>query len=311
MRPSPEPVGPDVMWSLRGFAVLGALCWSVSLAALAVSGVAAVISRGDDSLSPGADPFLSSLDPWTSLGIAAAGAIPLIAVFAPTAIRHAAGLGLPGPHPITRFTAATSAAMSTMYLAHLVTRYLVTADTASSAESAAWQSNPPATILAASIEAGATEEVTYLLVPTILTLAALVLVANVRADSESLDGTINRVIANPTTWWICIAISTFGLLARYAGHLYQGTTYAIAAAAWGAGLLALYAIFRSIWPIILGHTLYDFLIVGILPQTSSITTTLVLAALAAILIASTTKLLIARDTPRPAATTAPASRPRT
>lgn len=280
--------------------MLGALCWSVSLAALALSAVAAGLSHGDPS-STGDDPFLSSLDPWTSLSIAAACAIPLVAVFAPTSIRHAAGLGLPRPHPITRFAAATSATMSAMFLAHLVPRYLVASDTASSAESAAWQNNPPATILAASIEAGVKEEVTYLLVPTLLTLAALVLVANVRADSESVDGTINRVIANPTTWWICIATSTLGLLARYAGHLYQGTTYAVAAAAWGAGLLALYAIFRSIWPIILGHTLYDFLIVGLLPQASSLTTTLVLVAIAAILITSTTKLLIAAQVTDPAA----------
>lgn len=100
--------------------------------------------------------------------------------------------------------------------------------------------------------AGVSEEAAYLAAPSGLLFLAGSLLNHWR------DRTGKRLIPQRTLW---IASATAGpvilLAGRATGHLYQGSASAILGVVWGASLIAIFVWVRSIWPLMLGHVIYD------------------------------------------------------
>ncbi|WP_148275567.1 hypothetical protein [Gordonia polyisoprenivorans] len=224
---------------------------------------------------------------WSFIGLLAlAATIP--GFIAATPLRRVAGLGLPGRRRWLGFVGAAAAVMALM----LATAWLHGDTSTGNAESAAWRGNSAPVLILASAHAGVVEEVTSILVPTLLALAGIVavtfardtllpLIRIARGSTEPTppDYNLPSVLTSRSTWPICIAATSVGLVGRYAGHLYQGTPYAHSALFWGLGMIALFAITRSIWPLIAGHLLHDVVTAGVMPPLSTTAWVIYLAAL--------------------------------
>lgn len=106
--------------------------------------------------------------------------------------------------------------------------------------------------------AGTFEEVVNIAVPVGVAHAALAL---------TLPQMRNR---DRVLWTCAIAAGGVGLVTRYTAHLYQGEQPAVAATLWGAGLLVVFAVVRTVWPVIAGHATYNFAVAGnqALPHTT-------------------------------------------
>lgn len=116
-----------------------------------------------------------------------------------------------------------------------------------------WDGLNLATVLGLSVFAGLVEEVAFVALPT--TAAAIVrgaLPAQLRGRSVM-------------TWMIAAGVA--GLLCRSLLHVYQGWVQASAVLVWGALMLAVYLTWKSVYPLIAAHILYDFLIAGIASRT--------------------------------------------
>lgn len=293
-----KPRNPPLeSWPTRQF-MAAALAFVMSLAYIAGtwSHMLAVLFG---NTSPGTPSQLAHQNVWDLVGVTIlVGLVPLLTLGIPGPVRRAVGAGLPGPYPLVRFICITSAAMAVMPLADMVTSLFgSSSDGQEQAVKDAWLSNPAPTLFAASAHAGITEEVFALLAPTIVTFVAIAVVTHIRTirrdDFEvTVDHTITQVAASPRTWWICIATCTIGLIDRYTGHLYQGTPNAVGALGWGAAFLILYAIGRSIWPLMLGHFLHDLIPVSILDTATA--GWIYLSIVVVVLGASTIWLLTAR-----------------
>lgn len=102
------------------------------------------------------------------------------------------------------------------------------------------------------INAGIGEEAAYLAVPTGLVW----MVGSILSARRSRRGATG---ASPERLWtIAAVIGPAAVLAgRATGHLYQGSVSALGGIVWGVALAAVFYWARSIWPLMLGHVLYD------------------------------------------------------
>ena len=68
---------------------------------------------------------------------------------------------------------------------------------------------------------------------------------------------------------MAVVAALVGPVTRYTDHLYQGGLGSTVAVVCGAGFLAVFAIYRSVLPMMLGHFLYDAVVAGnpVLPDT--------------------------------------------
>lgn len=100
--------------------------------------------------------------------------------------------------------------------------------------------------------AGLAEEAAYLAVPTGL----LFLIGSLLNLWRTRRG---RAPFSPRALWLVAAIigPALVLTGRASGHLYQGTASAVVGIVWGAALIAVFVWARSVWPVMLGHVIYD------------------------------------------------------
>jgi hypothetical protein len=114
----------------------------------------------------------------------------------------------------------------------------------------AWKSMSPVEAVAFSVSAGVVEETVAIAVPVGFTTVILLgLDALLRKWGKHVPVAVLTVLP--------VLAGVAGVWGRYVGHSYQGAQGAVGALIWGALLLALFVWLRSIFPLMLGHTLYD------------------------------------------------------
>ena len=97
--------------------------------------------------------------------------------------------------------------------------------------------------------AGVTEETTHLAVPVGVTFLIISAIAKWTMDRPMRTGRI---------WLLAVAIALpLSLFIRFASHTYQGQVSAWLGMVWGAAFLAIFWWTRSIWPIMVAHTLHN------------------------------------------------------
>lgn len=102
------------------------------------------------------------------------------------------------------------------------------------------------------INAGVSEESLQIALPAGSVYAIMMAVSWLRQQ-------FGRTALRDCTIWLSAAIvgPLVLLPLRFSGHLYQGVDAAISGLIWGVGMIVVFAWARSIWPLVLAHTLYD------------------------------------------------------
>lgn len=102
------------------------------------------------------------------------------------------------------------------------------------------------------ITAGLGEEAAYLATPTGL----LFLIGSL--SNFWLVHNNRRPISAPRLWLLsAICGPALVVVGRISGHLYQGQASAILGLVWGVALAVIFFWVRSVWPLMLGHIIYD------------------------------------------------------
>jgi hypothetical protein len=160
-------------------------------------------------------------------------------------------------HPVARFVRATVWVVAISWVAGLL-RILVESAVGSSTgnSSSVWRAYSVADRTLYSLFAGASEETLDIAIPAGLTFAIATAVSRWRT------GRGRPALSTQTLWTVAIAAAVIGLITRYTDHLYQGGLSSAFAVLWGAGFLAVYAIYRSVLPLILGHFSFDAFVAG-------------------------------------------------
>lgn len=102
------------------------------------------------------------------------------------------------------------------------------------------------------INAGLSEEALYLALPTgtIYLLGSAMNLWRKRTDRTP--------IVASRLWGISAILGpALVIVGRGSGHLYQGTMSAVLGLMWGLALAAVFFWVRSVWPVMLGHAIYD------------------------------------------------------
>lgn len=203
-------------------------------------------SSGESGLPPGALPHVQ---------IFAATLLVLLPVLIAPLAHHSAGFGarLPARPRAPRFLTAaalTWLAMGACGIANAWIRHFLGHEQWTGISSTHTISDSEMTFLA--VNAGLGEEAEYLAVPIGLVYLAGSLL-NLRRERHG------KLLLTPNRLWLISVIIGGGiaLIARGAGHLYQGPVSAVLALVWGAALAAVFLWVRSIWPVMLGHFIYD------------------------------------------------------
>lgn len=204
-------------------------------------------TTGESGITPGALPY-AEITANTLL-------LLLPVALAPLALHGGAGFGarMPrrpkGPRFLTA-AALTWLAMGATGVANPWIRVALGHDTWTGVSSTQPISDREMTFLA--VTAGLGEEAAHLAVPAgfVYMLGALASWVRQRHGHQGL--TQRRLWMLAATLGPGLALST-----RAAGHLYQGPVSAVLAIVWGAALAGVFLWARSIWPIMLGHIIYD------------------------------------------------------
>lgn len=201
---------------------------------------------GESGVTPGALPYVE---------ITANTLLLLLPVLIAPLALHGAGFGatMPrrpkGPRFLTA-AALTWLAMGATGVANPWIRAALGHDTWTGVSSTQPISDPEMTFLA--INAGLGEEAAHLAVPAGFVYMIGALVNRVRQRQG------RSLMAQRRLWVLAATIGPgLALSARAAGHLYQGPVSAVLALVWGAALVGVFLWARSIWPIMLGHFIYD------------------------------------------------------
>lgn len=203
----------------------------------------------------------SATNVWVPLQGAALACL-LLALAARTPWREGFGAQLPARRPVT----STILGVTLVLIAQTGVWFLFSAlgpERPSSALStaAAFRGLSLDVLAASSTYAAFWEETLNIVVPAGMMYVVLWAV-NRRRDAAG-----HGAFSPGLTWALCVAATSVGLVSRYCAHLYQGPSPAVAAVVWGACMIAIFAIFRSVVPLIVGHFLYDFVVAGVLPST--------------------------------------------
>ncbi|TFC83039.1 hypothetical protein [Cryobacterium sp. TMT3-29-2] len=167
-------------------------------------------------------------------------------------------------HPVGRFVRATVWVLAIAWGAGLL-RSLIesTTGTASEGASALWRTYSGADRALVGLFAATTEETLNVAAPAGIAFAAASAVSRWRIQHG------RSALDSRTLWAVAVAAALVGLVTRYTDHLSQGGLGSTVAVVWGAGFLAVFAIYRSVLPLMLGHFCYDALVAGnpVLPDT--------------------------------------------
>ncbi|MBF4570826.1 hypothetical protein ITJ57_18815 [Plantibacter sp. VKM Ac-2880] len=159
--------------------------------------------------------------------------------------------------PFARFVRATVLAVSIFIAAGLLNRPI--------AALLGWQFRPVTTSwdeltiadrAMRALHAGLSEETLDIAIPVGVAFAALSVLNRDRRMTGRPEWTTDSL------WRWALLAGGIGLITRVIDHLYQGGASSLLALAWGSGLLALFAIYRSVLPLMLAHFIMDAVIVG-------------------------------------------------
>lgn len=235
--------------TLRDGLRLGVTLWA---AIIALSAVVTLVSSSLVTLLSGSAPSPSPSDGGIAYRSTIATSLLLLA---PVVLSRWSfygegyGASLPRPPVVPRFIAGvmlTWFAMGATGVANLWLRVLVGQDQFSGLGIS------DKTMVFVALNAGVTEEAAYLAAPSGLLFLALSLVSQWKKRR-------GQAPLSPRSMWLSAAMigPALVLVGRVSGHLYQGPVSAIMGAAWGAALIATFVWARSVWPVILGHIIYD------------------------------------------------------
>jgi hypothetical protein len=159
--------------------------------------------------------------------------------------------------PIARFVRATVWVVAILWVTSLV-RIVIESltGTARAGPSSFWETYSAADRAFAGLFAGAFEETLDIAVPAGLAFAFAT------AVSRWSTGRGRTALSAQTLWTVAVAAAGIGLVTRYTDHLYQGGLSSAFAVLWGAGLLVVFAVYRSVLPLILGHFIFDAFVAG-------------------------------------------------
>ncbi|WP_104195713.1 hypothetical protein [Cryobacterium sp. M15] len=160
-------------------------------------------------------------------------------------------------HPVGQFVRATVWILAIAWGAGLLRSPIEsTTGTASEGASALWRTYSSADRALVGLFAATTEET--------LNVAVLAGIAFAAASAVSLWRVRHgRSALNfRTLWAVAVVAALVGLVTRYTDHLSQGGLGSTVAVVWGAGFPAVFAIYRSVLPLMLGHFVYNALVAG-------------------------------------------------
>jgi hypothetical protein len=159
--------------------------------------------------------------------------------------------------PFARFVRATVLAVSIFIAAGLLNRPI--------AALFGWQFRPITTSwneltiadrAMRALHAGLSEETLDIAIPVGVAFAALSVLNRDRRMTGRPEWTTDSL------WRWALLAGGIGLITRVIDHLYQGGASSLLALVWGSGFLALFAIYRSVLPLMLAHFIMDAVIVG-------------------------------------------------
>jgi len=221
--------------------------------------------------------------------------------------RRVLGLTLPPQHPLA---GAVTATVFTVWISAgvaLITSYISAYFFPTQQDpsvSRVFADLPTGSRALTSLHAGLQEEALDLVLPLALAVIVMLLVRLTRRQPTSAAA-LSEV---PLVWRIGVLAATLGLITRVLDHLYQGPVYAASAVVWGLGFLVIFAVCRSIWPLIVGHFLYDFAVVIFLPG-HPVRRSLVVLVVGAAALALTWRMTRGRERAGSPTTPAPAGAP--
>lgn len=240
-----EGIGLGLLWFFSLLFVVGAIINSMSKFDAGVT--------GESGHVPGTLPY------WVLLTQAAIFALPvifaaLLSIF-PALRTPVRGYGalLPIPPRLPRFITGiglTWLIMGVAGVASWVVRFFRGTPTAGVSQTA----DPSAAEMSVlAVMAGLWEEATYVALPVgFIYLTGTLINAALKYRDRAPLITASRL-------WVLAAV--VGVLwstgHRSVGHLYQGYEAAVSGLVWGAGLALVFLWARSIWPIMIGHMLYN------------------------------------------------------
>lgn len=126
------------------------------------------------------------------------------------------------------------------------------------AVSAAWQSQSGLALFVHSLSAGVTEEYLMLSVPVGAAVLVYAGINKFRRSAESVRAESHY----PQVFGCALAAGLIFIVPRSEIHAYQGRTSVIAATVWTSLHLAVYLIYKSVWPLILAHASFDYFVAG-------------------------------------------------
>ena len=160
-------------------------------------------------------------------------------------------------HPVGRFVRATVWVVRIVWGVGLL-RILVEglAGFSRAGDGSAWSTYTAADRVFAGLFAGTTEETLNIavLAGSAFTIATAV--------SRWRVGHGRTALSSRTLWAVAVTASLLGLVTRFIDHIYQGGLASLFAILWGAGMLAVFAVYRSVLPLMLGHFLFDAFVAG-------------------------------------------------
>jgi hypothetical protein len=247
---------PSVRSVLFFFSLLGCFISLMFGAGYASVGIFAPVTKIPVGDSAAAGQALGLNDKGPDLQFLTLAALSMAMTFLGSP-RRQMGLALP-KSPVLGMVAAfcitLAGDMAVVYL-----QLLVPASAAAEpggAVSAAWRSQSGVDLFARSLTAGVTEEYLMLATPVgvaVLACAGISLLRTARA-AEPLG--YLRVFG------YALAAGLLFIVPRSEIHAYQGRTSVLSAAVWTAVHLAVFLYYKSVWPLIIAHTSYDFFIAG-------------------------------------------------
>lgn len=221
---------------------------AIMLFALTVASIGNLMAGGarESGITPGSLPYFQMI--LTTLLLLSP---VMVAFLSPFQSQY--GARLPSTPALPRFIAAASLAwlaMGVTGVANPWVRHWL--------GHAAWTGFSPtreiadAEMVFLAINAGISEEAAYLALPFGVTylVGYGINLALLRFQRPAIPVRYVRVAA-------IIVTVLFSAAHRFAGHLYQGEVSAFLGIVWGVALAAVFTWVRSIWPLMLGHLIYD------------------------------------------------------
>ncbi|MEO7015113.1 MAG: hypothetical protein ABI067_01055 [Leifsonia sp.] len=160
-------------------------------------------------------------------------------------------------NPVARFVRATVLVVAIAWGAGLLRNLAESlAGSSPGGTSALWQGYSAADRVLTGAFAGSSEETLDVAVLTGVAFAIATALSRWRVRRG------RPALSSRMLWVAAFAAALIGLVTRYTDHLYQAGLGSAFALVWGAGFLAVFAVYRSVLPLMLGHFIFDGFIAG-------------------------------------------------